>query len=419
MRRGWDWAYGLLFGLSIFGFPVVSAIPVILGMESRAFSIAFRAFVVALSLLIVARGVYRRYPRLSGSGAWVFVALVGMILARMLWDSVMARLPLDLPWQDLWLFAVGVTLLPGTAFLLVPTKSMLDACYRCALVVGTVSVLAILASVAASVEDLSKLGRLSTEVLNPISVGHAGVSVLIVCLARLAGAATSPPVRPAGSLIRLTVGLLGLGMAIASASRGPLVALVVTLGVAVAFRGESKEWRTQLVSRVLGAAITVAVPVLGIIAADAFTPFQILARLADFLSDPSTMVRTRIMTDALSQFNDSPVFGSATVEYNERFYPHNILVESLMVGGVACFAALAVFLSIAATASVRIYRRSPERRWLVLLFVQYLIDSMFSGSLYSSPTFWVTSLMVINAARNPLELTRLGTKFPSGSAEAT
>jgi hypothetical protein len=418
MRRGWDWAYGLLFGLSVFGFPVVSAIPVILGMEPRAFSIAFRAFVVALSLFILALAVYRRYPRLSGPAAWVFVALVGTILGRMLWDSVMARLPLDLPWQDLWLVAVGVTLLPGTAFLFVPTKSMLDACYRCALVVGTVSVLAILAGAAASVQDLSKLGRLSTDVLNPISVGHAGVSVLIVCLARLAGAATSPPVRPAGSLIWLTVGFLGLAIAIASASKGPLLALIVTLGVAIAFRGQSKEWRTQLVSRTLAAAITVAVPVLGVIAADAFTPFQILGRLSDLLSDPSTTTRTRIMTDALSQFNESPVFGSATVEYNERFYPHNILVESLMVGGVACFAALAVFLLIAATASVRIYRRSPERRWLVLLFVQYLIGSMSSGSLYSGSTFWVTALIVINAAQ-PLDPMRNLMRSRNESAEAT
>jgi len=193
---------------------------------------------------------------------------------------------------------------------------------------------------------------------------------------------------------------------------------MVTLGLAAAFRGDSKEWRMRVVSRALWAVVTLVVPVVGLVLVTEFTSFQVLERFSDFFTDPSTTVRTRIMTDALLQFNESPVFGSSTVEYHERFYPHNILVESLMVGGIPCFAALAAYLVSAASAGVRIYQQLPERRWLVLLFVQYVIDSMLSGSLYSNATFWVTSLIVINGAQQSLGLTRTGIKFGGAATEA-
>lgn len=398
LTHGWGRAYGVLFGLSVFGFPVVSAIPVLLGIESRGISTIYRALVVALSIYVLLYGAVRGYGRISGLAFGALTALVLIILMRMLWDSVFARLPLDLRWQDMWLFAVGITLLPAAVFLFLPSKAMLDMCYRSALTAGTAAAVAIALAIIVTVQDLSKLNRLATEVLNPISVGHVGTSLVIVCLARVA-AGTSGVSWGAGPITRAVMSVAGLAMTLASASKGPILALAVTTVLAIVLRGEWESVRTRLVPRVLWAALVPACAVAIVFALNELTPLLVLERFSDLTTDTSTMTRARMMSDALSEFNESPLLGSATVEYHQRFYPHNIAVEALMVGGVACFSALLVLVSCALRAAARVYGQMPERRWLVLLFVQYLIDSMLSGSLYESPTFWVTTLIVLATAQ--------------------
>jgi O-antigen ligase/polysaccharide polymerase Wzy-like membrane protein len=406
MKHPWGKAYAVLFGLSLFGFPVVSAIPVVLSVDSRGISMGYRALVATLSLYVLMHAAYRRCPRISGPSAAAFVAVVAILFFRMLWDSVFTRLPLDLPWQDLWLFAGAVTLLPAIVFCFVPTNETLDGCLRSALVIGAGALIAIVVSVAASVQDLSKLERLATSVLNPVSVGHAGTSLVIVCLSRVA-AGTGPKGSRIGAAARVVLGIAGVLMTVASASKGPILALVVAVLLTIVLRGDWDNSRRRLVRRAVWSVIALIVMAAAFYVVTEFTTFQTLQRFSDLSSDTSTMIRTRLMTDALVQSGESPIVGSAMVEYNEFTYPHNIAVESLLVGGAVGLATLLAFLSFVSVAAFRICRQLPHRRWLVVLLVQYLIDSMFSGSLYLSGQFWTTCLIVISAAR-PLELAPSG-----------
>src|SRR5215469_9903462 len=169
MTRAWAKAYGVLFGLVIFGYPVVSSIPIVLGVDHRGVSVAYRALVAALSLALLVYGVYRRRPHVSGVAGVACAALVLILLARMLWDSVWTSLPMDLEWGDLWTFSLGVVLLPASVFCFVPTSEMLHNCRRSAVIIGVCALIAIVGGVALSVRDLSKLERLATAALNPTS----------------------------------------------------------------------------------------------------------------------------------------------------------------------------------------------------------------------------------------------------------
>jgi hypothetical protein len=406
MARAWGQAYGALFGLVIFGFPVVSSIPIVVGVDHRGISIVYRALVATFSFALLARGVYRRRPRISGVAGGAFAALVLILLARMFWDSVLTRLPLDLEWGDLWLVTIGVGLMPASVFCFLPHKEMLDSCHRSALVTGVCAVIAIVVGVAVSVQDLSKLTRLATDVLNPISVGLVGTSIAIVCLARFAAGVGVARSR-AEAAATLAIGIAGVLLTLASASKGPILELTVTLTLIFVLRGKWHNTAGQIMRRVVFAVIALAALGAATFALSEFTSFGAVTRLSAMVSDPSTAIRQQIMRDALVEFDESPVFGSATVEYIEHTYPHNIVIESLMVGGIAGLTALLVFLICAVDASVRIYWQLPQCRWLALLFVQYLINSMLSGSLYSETLFWVTSLIVIATGSRLVESTRV------------
>jgi O-antigen ligase len=388
--------FGLLFGLSIFGFPIVSTLPVIMNVDSTPISVAYRALVLGLSLLAITAGLRASWPRVSGIGVMSFSAILGVMLARLSWDSVVAPLPLNLEWGNLWLYAVGMTILPAAVFLFIPTTQMLRSCYLSTFWLGVIAVLAIPVGVLFSVTDPSTLDRLQTDVLNPISVGNVGVSLVAVCLADFTGRGGSVA-RYAARVFRLIFGGLGAAVALLSGSKGPVLALVVIITMATMLRGAPEQWRARLVPRLISLAVVLAVLASGLVAVSEF--FPVLERFMEASGQFSTAAREQLMSDALLQFEESPVLGSATVEYNQHFYPHNILVESLMVGGVAGFAALAAYLVVGVHAAAIVYARSPQYRWLVLLAVQYLTDSMFSGALYLSATFWISSMIVIAVAQ--------------------
>jgi O-antigen ligase len=220
----------------------------------------------------------------------------------------------------------------------------------------------------------------------------------------------------AGAAARLILVIASALLTVASASKGPILELTLALTLIFVLRGQRQTTGGQLVRRVVFAAIALTALGAAVIAMSEFTQFGAVERFSDMASDNSTTVRQQLLRDALLEFDESPVFGSTTVEYNTHLYPHNVVVESLMVGGVVGFAALLVFLICAVYAGVRIYRQLPQCRWLALLFMQYLIGSMLSGSLFGDPLFWAPSLIVIAAAYLPLASTQLGVN--SGAASA-
>ncbi len=55
------WGAGLLLALSVVGYPLVSAFPVLLDINSRFVSIPFRALILLLSLIFLALGVRHKF----------------------------------------------------------------------------------------------------------------------------------------------------------------------------------------------------------------------------------------------------------------------------------------------------------------------------------------------------------------------
>lgn len=389
--------YGVLLACELFGFPLASVFPVFLGIKSRPISIAYRGFVVLLTIIFVTRALRQRWHVIKGPFALAALCLALLLLGRMLWDNTFADLPLNLPWDDQWTFLFGVTVLPTFAFIMVPPPGGFDILRKTGLWAGCVTIFMVIAAVAFTLRTggfRNLGGRLQTDVLNPISLAQMATSCLIFVNARsIAG--TTAKGRPWRTVGRASMTLLCVLLVLASVSKGPILAMFAVIMLAAVFRGHLDLRGSGLAARLFFLIFAMAAAIGVILVLDAYTPIQIVSRFVNAGADASTSTRLELIQGALSQFEESPLMGSAVVEYSSLYYPHNIIVEVMMTNGILGLAALLFVLFGCFYYSGRILLKMPSERWIALLFVQYFIVSMFSGSLYYDASTWATTLIVL------------------------
>ena len=365
-------------------------------------SITFRALMALLAGASIWFAVFRVAARARNDVAIaVFGALWISLILRFTWDATGVAIPMDLPWTEDFLFIFGVTLLPAVALFQLPAPQTLDLARRIMILAGTTAGMLTLFSIVNLVrsdDKLTVLSRFSTESLNPISLGHLGVTLVVVALlaqnvaveGRFAAWLDAKPAK-------LVSGFLGILLAIGSGSKGPMLSLVAVFvlwqaGRALRSSGSAAVFKTAL--RLLSILIVV---VMLAIALESITGLQTLGRFANLLSDTSTTDRQLIMSRALHEFELSPWFGYSFVEVRARFYPHNVAVETLMATGLVGGALLAALLALTIDAAVRLMRTRFD--WVVLLYGQYLVAAMASGSAYFDPQFWAITMALIATDR--------------------
>lgn len=394
-----------LYALTVVGFPLVSTVPTLVGVDSQVATVPFRIIVVALSVGILYGWWVRGTRVLFNAAVLSTLTLWALLVARMFVDTMVDPLPGDLgiPVSQFLLLSLGACYLPALAGLEYPDARTLDLARVWIEVLGAIAMLAILYVGLRGVFQGSVLYRLATPVLNPISVGHLGVSVLIVTLCGFSGSGRG--VR----LLRSLLVLLSVIVIVGSVSRGPiLAALVAALLLATRPRAGARirlfgvVLRVALVAGAIG-AIAVAISYLeesGII--------DVVERLTETLQDVASQERTAMIVGAWQQFAENPFIGSAFVERRFMMNPHNIILESLMAVGIVGLGLLLVSMSASLVATQRVLRIPGNHAWVGLIYVQYVINGMLSGSLFTDGAFWLFGLGVMALAarlqRRPDEL---------------
>jgi O-antigen ligase len=234
--------------------------------------------------------------------------------------------------------------------------------------------------------------RLSTDVLNPITIGEAGALLFIL--------ATSITTDQAHLLKRLAwrgfqylIAALGLVVCVLSASKGPIVGVAAIIVLLTVFRSP------QATNMERARGLFVLTMVAGLVAAGAafLSGHGLLAlyeRFSEIGADQSTAMRLVAWRGALGQFDASPLLGDAFVENYTRFYPHNDILEAMMTTGIVGLVLLMVLL-LAGLDGVYNLTRDLRTRWIAFVFVQQLISGLVSGSLYFSQRFWLILFCVV------------------------
>lgn len=377
------WLESWVITLTIVGYPLVAAASQLLGVENRPISVAMRAVHLLLSFILLIRFSPSRILRSTGPFWFAWWCFWGLYLLRLASDAFFNPAALKLPVSEYAVFAIGVCLIPGISVVLGNVKAGVDFSLSRLIWLMAVGILLNLFVIffiqGASDIDPGAL-RAETEVLNPIALGHLGVSLLLLVHWKVNDS------RPSVLLLSLlaVVATVAILAVISSGSRGPV------LGYLGALAFYALVLPAHFLSRftLFGAALSLIVVAFNV---DTLVSTFFFERLSgQFFEDDA---RTKLLGDALELIKTHPVLG-AGIDPLET-YPHNLIVESFVAFGVGTGLLFCFMIIFAIRRTVALARIDRSRFWICLLFIQYLVGAMLSGAIYLSNVFWVFMALTV------------------------
>jgi O-antigen ligase len=370
----------VLLTLSLVGYPAIAPISVLLGVPNQLVSIPFRAVVLALALNIIIRDLLSEF-RLRLTPFWIMWSVFWTLYTvRMVLDSVLAPEAMRMSLAEYLLYALGTALLPAMGVAARSSETVLRRAFYGTLALGSVAIVVDIMVIATQFSALSIAAfftsRLELETLNPILLAHLGVTVFILSAWGLVRRDIRGRIPVYAFLIS---GLIGLVATLMAASRGPLLILllVVPLLLYEGFRTDRRA-AIWLVSAIGIAAIAAVWLMRNVETIAAF------ARLRQFASDD---VRRELWAAGWQLFQRKPFLGAGTEPLG--YYPHNTILESLLLFGVFSGALYVLLLLISTRASFKLLFSKSDSGWAPLVFFQASLGSMVSGSLYGAITQWI------------------------------
>jgi len=232
--------------------------------------------------------------------------------------------------------------------------------------------------------------------LNPIPAGHSSASLLLIGASLLLCHSgrwyqSNSRLWHLNALFAVLIGLAGV---FASSTRSALIALIPLVVVLIL------KWMHRL--RLQQTLLCITLAALGAALMLQFS--QLGQRLLLSGQEASSSERLTISAEALRLFWQQPLLGSgfrsqlvlSTLPTSRHhWYPHNLPVEALMIGGATLAVPFCLFLWNCAKPAVAELRNSTPRLVFALLWLQGCLFALFSGHLGSVPLFWLAGLMLV------------------------
>lgn len=408
--------------LVLTGFPLVAGISASVDLLSTPISIAMRAMTALVCVILFLVSVRQVRPGLWAAMVGATVLFWVAYLLRMFHDTVYASYALISEPSTYWIWAIGGSLIPlaGLIRAYLPPAAAPQHFQWCLWFTALAALIALPNLTTVVVSDLGQYdqGRAALGALNPISLGHLGVQLVLLSLWALV---LNP--RPLNAFWRVGCVLgavLGLYLAIASNSRGPLVCLAAAILFAIA--ASQLKGRLLLAAGLFIGAATFA-PMLVIV--DQLAGTGVYARLLgqSQLDDVNTQARFDLYGSAWQAFTRSPVTGLGLEDPAFGGYPHNFIIEAFMATGVIGGLAMIAITILALLGAFRVMRDVPGYGWLALLTVQQILAHQFSGSISQGVVVWAligatlavlsSHVTVLSRQRRQISLPKHGRLSPS------
>lgn len=389
------------------GYPLVASIAAIATSPATSMSIGVRAVVVVAAMTIIARAVLRAdLTRRVDVLMLAATAFWGLYLVRLFMDTLIANPGLSRDVSYYWLWAVGGCLIPMMGLALSSARrealsQSVPLLWLLLFISGAVAALVGTGQIDDARYGLIQTGRLRLESLNPISLGHLGVSLAIVSLWRLIQSDRRTLLY---IVLNATAVLIGAYLVAAASSRGPMLAAVVC-GVVLVFALPAR-------ARLAGFGfIAMAIPAVAWIGAllQGRSEFLVLKRLSllDRSAENDGSGRLDLYAQAMQDFSRSPFLGHHLEQIDFGSYPHNIVVESFMALGILGGVLMLILVVGCLVRAVRVCATDAILGVFGLLFIQYFVGGLVSGALYSVLYFWLfVGLMLSGAVREASQATQ-------------
>jgi hypothetical protein len=384
-----------MFLLVVGFYPVVAVVPFILGVFSTPISISYRAGYLLLSLLAILFALLRVKEISLAKGVVPLVLFFILYTIRLYYDLIIRDIRVYESDMYFFQFAVGGTFVPIVAIAVGWSKVNSEIAVKWLYAFSFLSCLAILAMVLSGggivetlLESRVRVSNDDKSIVGPIIVSREGGFLANLSLFYLLG---QYRVKPARLFLWISL-LLGFLLLVVGASRGPLVAAVLILGVqlAIAF------WR-RLSSVKFWAALvvlffTVILP--GLVYLINFTNFvqnlTIFNRFTNFsVGGFEKETRARQWAASWEQIKSSPVIGERMVENLLGHSPHNLFIEIQLALGIV---GSLLFLLTLAFSLKRFYTEFHYRTSFVAVHFMlwlYLLYGLTGISIHTSPQVWL------------------------------
>ncbi len=374
----------ILFAMILVGYAIFAGITTVFGVEDASLSIIYRLIILVVASVLLFKAWVNHGSRVN-YGFLIGASFLFFYITRMFFEWLFNSHGSKLDWSDFWLFLILVCLVPALPYVWkgnIPNESFTPVVVIIFGMIGLILNLYYISRVGdLSIRDQMLSGRLEGERLNPIAYGHLGVSTVLVSLWVLI-------IRKKINILTISGVVVGVLGVLASGSRGPFLSLVVCLVLIF------MQLKLRAVSFIaVSVAICVAIIILSGFASE-FDDILIWDRVRNSLFDDDS--RNQILSDAYHAFLDNIISGAG---YPFGVYPHNIVMEAFMTSGIIGGVLMVVTLAAGVVASLRLLK-NKEFSWVSLLFIQYLLFSMVSSSIYYSNILWMLWVCVVTLSAN-------------------
>jgi hypothetical protein len=253
-----------------------------------------------------------------------------------------------------------------------------------------------------SSSSLQVQGRLGSEILNPISVGHVGASLAALSIFIFVNSYVNLN-NNFIKFIAIVSMMLGLDIIYLCASRGPFLSfMAVFIFSAIGYSKNADSRRNLLL--ILGIIILLLAIgfAMGLVSSDSAFMARVIGlddgKGIDYTGESneerhdyfkiSVQLIFRTLQNTLLGFGlEIPFLG----------YPHNLILESFLATGIfggSIFALLYLYTFIKSF-YLLINQDRYDYSWLAMICVQYLISGLLSGSLYQGTLIWYFMFAII------------------------
>lgn len=390
-----SYIYASLLTLNLVGFPLIAGVTTYFNVNSTNYSILMRAIILGMSILLVMlTQVSNRIKFVHGIFWMPLLFFWFAYVLRIYFDTILEPITLSKEVIIYWIWAVGACIVPMLGLLTYPKDNYFNSAYKLSFLLLVLSsiLVSFLGSGIYTPEHGAayESGRLRIESLNPISVGHLGLSLLLLSIWPFFRGDKQSPVHI--QVIYIISSLLGIYLLVASASRGPIVAFVLVLFFYFISEDLKRNWKVLAVTAIL----ILSIVQLGNYLEDTGS-YQFLSRIENVLNSKDIAVSGRELSyeGAVDQFIRNPIFGDALEEKKTRTYPHNVILESFMATGVIGGIPFIFLILYGVFISYKLIKLKTEHGWIPMIFIQYLLAAQFSGGIYTVSTMWTFFAILI------------------------
>ncbi len=376
----------------IVGFLFIATIPKLIGVLAESLSIEYRILILGFSLFFILNAIFsKRINKIQFSPLFLFFIFWTFYSIRVIHDLYLYPIELhsETSTSQYAQFAFGVVLIPSVALLFIIQAYKINIQW---ILKWFYRILLVTLSVALYYRANSELsGRTAGDVnIGILAFGQYGATLSILsvyCIAR-------DKLNLKSNLFYVFGFIIGFSSIIVSASKSPFLALIAVLLLFSILRYGN--FKSAFIIAFGGLLIS-------------FYFIEILSVFNDYFNsnfiyrlfyamEEGDSSRESLVNFAFNEFIENPLFGNAMFIQSGDFtgsYPHNFIVEAFMATGVLGGAIFLGWIVRCLKLAIRVLKTHSEISWIALLFFQYLIFAMFSGSIYSGNMFWSFSVMLI------------------------